>query len=98
MTSDESTSDTLKCPKLTTTNWKPWSALVLCHLESKELLDTIQSKPDGTQTRSSVGTAQLKKDARACTTIMQCAGFDKLIHILHLKTAYDMWETLKTIH
>jgi hypothetical protein len=29
---------------------------------------------------------------------MQHAGFDKSMHILHLKTAYEMWNTLKTIH
>ncbi len=37
-------SNALKCPKLTNLNWKPWSALVQYHLESKELLDMIETK------------------------------------------------------
>ncbi len=45
-------SNALKCPKLTNLNWKPWSALVWCHLESKELLDTIEIKPEGDQTKA----------------------------------------------
>ncbi len=48
----------LKYPKLTNLNWKPWSALVRCHLESKELLDMIEIKPEGDQMK-----AWKKKDA-----------------------------------
>jgi hypothetical protein len=82
-------SNALKCPKLSDTNWKPWSALVQSHLESKDLLDTITTKATG---RSS------KKDAQSRAIIMQHAGFEKSMHILHLKTAFEMWYTLKTIH
>jgi hypothetical protein len=94
MSESNTDSDNLKCPKLNDTNWKPWSALVYCHLESKELLDAIQNTPP----EGSLPKARAKKDAQARKIIMQCAGFEKSMHILHLRTAYDMWHTLKTIH
>jgi hypothetical protein len=94
MSDSNTDSDNLKCPKLTNTNWKPWSALVLCHLEAKDILDAIkEALPEG-----DIPKAKAKKDAQARKVIMQCAGFEKSMHILHLKTAYDMWKSLKTIH
>ncbi len=45
-------SNTLKYSKLSNLNWKPWSTLVQCYLESKELLDMIETKLERDQMKA----------------------------------------------
>ena len=88
----ESEIDRFKCPKLTDDNWKPWSALVRTHLESKDLLAFI------TKPAADAPKLDPKKDALARTIIMMSAGMDRIGFILDLETAYEQWETLRKIH
>jgi hypothetical protein len=84
--------DRFRCPKLTDENWKPWSALVKTHLESKDLLETIMVQPTGSQKVDAI------KDATARTIIMMHARMVRIGYILGLNTAFKQWETLRKVH
>jgi gag-polypeptide of LTR copia-type/Zinc knuckle len=88
----------LQVPKLTSTNYKPWSELIIEALDGRGVLEYTQGRVDEPKKDKAQQQIWRQNNAIAVGIIKGSLTESQLGHVMGIRDAKKVWDTLKGIH